>query len=517
MTTETTPGTDVLDVLIIGAGISGIGAAHYLKTEHPDKSFTILESRHTLGGTWDLFKYPGLRSDSDLHTFGFGFKPWMDNQAIADADRIIDYLTEAADDDGLTEKIRFHRRAVGADWNTADQAWHVTVTNTDPSAVATEGEDAPTELIRARWIFAGTGYYNYDEGFTPDFPGKERFTGQIIHPQHWPEDLDYSGKKIVVIGSGATAVTLVPSMTDDAAHVTMLQRTPTYVIPLPREDAVANVLKKVLGADLGYKLSREKNILQQRVMYELCQHFPTPMRAVIRGTNKAMLGRDFPLDPHFNPPYNPWDQRLCVVPDGDMFRALKRGDASIVTDRITTFTEKGILLESGRELEADIIVTATGLNLQMFGGMDLAVDGEPVVLKDAVAYRGVMLSGLPNLAMALGYTNSSWTLKVDMLCRYWCRMLDHMDAHGYTSVRPEVPAGLETRPLLDFGAGYVKRALDGLPKQGTEKPWTMSMSVYTDRGQLDRGPVDDEFLTYSAAPAQAPAETDAAPTSPATV
>ncbi|MEZ5212693.1 flavin-containing monooxygenase [Gordonia sp. (in: high G+C Gram-positive bacteria)] len=488
MTTDTNAG--ILDVLIIGAGISGIGAAHYLTTEHPERSFEILESRHTIGGTWDLFKYPGIRSDSDLHTFGFGFKPWTDNQSIADADRILDYLREAVNDDDLTGKIRLHRRAIGADWSTEDQAWHVAVADTD------KGEDGATELIKARWIFAGTGYYNYDEGFTPDFPGAERFTGQIVHPQHWPEDLDYRGKRVVVIGSGATAVTLIPSMTDDAEHVTMLQRTPTYVIPLPREDVIANAFKKVLGAERGYRLSREKNILQQRVMYELCQRFPKPMRAVIRGTNKAMLGKDFPLDPHFNPPYNPWDQRLCVVPDGDMFSALKRGDASIVTDRIATFTEKGILLESGRELEADIIVTATGLNLQMFGGMDLAVDGEPVELNDCVAYRGVMLSGLPNLAFAIGYTNSSWTLKVDMLCQYWCRMLTYMDAHDYTSVRAVPKPDMETRPLLDFGAGYVQRALSGLPRQGVDKPWTMSMSVYADRSQLDRGAVDDEFLAY---------------------
>lgn len=487
---STSPRTEILDVLIIGAGISGIGAAHYLTAEHPDKTFEILESRHAIGGTWDLFKYPGLRSDSDLHTFGFGFKPWMDNQAIADADRILEYLNEAVADDDLTGKIRFHRRAIGADWSSSDQAWHVAVADTE------KGDDAPTELVKARWIFAGTGYYNYDEGFTPDFPGTERFAGQIVHPQHWPEDLDYTGKKVVVIGSGATAVTLIPSMTDDAEHVTMLQRTPTYVIPLPREDAIANVMKKVLGPKLGYKLSREKNILQQRFVYEAAQRFPRPVKAIIRGTNRAMLGKDFPLDPHFKPPYNPWDQRLCVVPDGDMFSALRRGDASIVTDRIKTFTEKGILLESGQELEADIIVTATGLNLQMFGGMSLALDGEPVDLADTVAYRGVMLSGLPNFAFAIGYTNSSWTLKVDMLCQYWCRVLQHMDARGYSSVRAVPNPGMETRPLLDFGAGYVQRALARLPKQGTVKPWTMSMSVYADRSQLNRGPVDDQFLVY---------------------
>lgn len=494
MTTETSTG--VYDVLIIGAGISGIGAAHYLTAEHPEKSFVMLESRHTIGGTWDLFKYPGLRSDSDLHTFGFAFKPWTDNQAIADAPRILDYLNEAVDDDRLREKIRFHRRAVAADWHSDEQTWHVSVTDT-------EHPDAAPEIVKARWIFSGTGYYDYDQGFAPEFPGADDFGGQIIHPQHWPEDLDYTGKRVVVIGSGATAVTLVPSMVDDAEHVTMLQRTPTYVIPLPREDAVANVMKKVLGPKRGYRLSREKNILQQRVVYELCQRFPRAARAVIRSTNRAMLGRDFPMDPHFNPPYNPWDQRLCVVPDGDMFRALKRGDASIVTDRIETFTETGIRLAGGTELPADIIVTATGLNLQMFGGMTLALDGEPADLTRSVAYRGMMLSGLPNFAMAIGYTNSSWTLKVDMLCQYFNRVLTHMDEHGYTSVRAVPDPDMELRPLLDFSAGYVQRALDGLPKQGTVDPWKMSMSVYADVRLIRKGPVDDEFLVYEHAAAPA--------------
>ncbi|GAA4748594.1 NAD(P)/FAD-dependent oxidoreductase [Gordonia alkaliphila] len=488
MATETP--TDLLDVLIIGAGISGIGAAHYLTTELPEKTFAILESRHTAGGTWDLFKYPGIRSDSDLHTFGFEFKPWTDKQAIADAPRILDYLHEAIDDDQLADKITYHRRAVSADWHTDEAAWHVTVRRTDDDA-------AEPEIIKARWIFAGTGYYDYEQGFSPDFPGRERFTGQIVHPQHWPEDLDYRGKRVVVIGSGATAVTLVPSMTDQAEHVTMLQRTPTYVIPLPREDAIANAMKKVLGPRRGYRLSREKNILQQRVVFELCQRFPRLARRVIRGTNKAMLGKDFPLDPHFNPPYNPWDQRLCVVPNGDMFTALRRGAASIVTDRIASFTETGILLESGAELAADIIVTATGLNLQMFGGMTFARDGVDVDLTDSVSYRGMMLSGLPNFAMAIGYTNSSWTLKVDMLCQYFVRMLAHMDRNGYTSVEAVPDPAMELRPLLDFGAGYVQRALDGLPKQGAVDPWKMSMSVYADVRLIRRGPVDDEFLHYA--------------------
>ncbi|MBM7366674.1 flavin-containing monooxygenase [Gordonia hydrophobica] len=479
-----------LDVVILGAGISGIGAAHYLTVEHPGRRFAILESRADLGGTWDLFRYPGIRSDSDLHTFGYEFKPWMDPQAIADAPRILDYLREAVADDALESKIAFNRRAVAADWSDEQQLWTLTVRHTDT------GE---TSQVTARWVFAGTGYYNYDEGFTPEFAGRDDFTGQIIHPQHWPEDLDYRGKKVIVIGSGATAVTLVPSMAGDAEHVTMLQRTPTYVIPLPREDAIANAMKKVLGAERGFALSRQKNIWQQRFFYNFCQRYPKLARTVIRRTNAALLPRDFDLDTHFNPPYNPWDQRLCVVPDGDLFKALKKGTASIETGRIKRFVANGVELEDGTVLNADIVVTATGLNLQLFGGLELHRNGVAIDLADTVAYRGAMLSGVPNWTLAIGYTNSSWTLKIGMLCEYLCRMLTHMDEHGYASVEAVPTPGMPTRPLLDFGAGYVKRALDRLPKQGTEAPWTMTMAVAADVKQLRNGAVDDQFLTYRTA------------------
>lgn len=483
-----------LDVLIIGAGISGIGAAHYLRTAHPDKSFTILESRDAAGGTWDLFRYPGIRSDSDLHTFGFAFKPWTDEQAIADAPRILKYLREAIAEDHLDEHIRYQRRAVAVDWSSADQLWHVTVRHTDTEE---------TEILTARWIFASTGYYNYDEGFTPVFPGRENFTGQIVHPQHWPEDLDYRGKKVVVIGSGATAVTLVPAMARDTEHVTMLQRTPTYVVPVPRKDAIANRMKRVFGAERGYQLSRQKNILQQRVVFEICQRFPDQARSLIRWTNASRLPDDFDVDTHFNPPYQPWDQRLCAVPNGDMFKSVSRGDASVVTDRIATFTENGILLESGKELEADIIVTATGLNLKLFGGMEISRDGTPVDLASTVAYRGVLLSGIPNFAMAIGYTNSSWTLKIEPICEYFCRMLAHMDARGYASVEAKPDASMETRPMFDLTAGYVLRSLDQLPKQGPEAPWHTTMSVAADNKQLRKGSVDDRFLHYQRLPVSA--------------
>ncbi|MFT3899538.1 MAG: NAD(P)/FAD-dependent oxidoreductase [Gordonia sp. (in: high G+C Gram-positive bacteria)] len=479
------------DVVIIGAGISGIGAAHYLRTEHPEKSFTIIESRDQIGGTWSLFKYPGLRSDSDLHTFGYEFKPWTDSQAIADAPRILDYLNEAIADDNLEEAITFNRRVVAANWSEDKQVWELTVAPTDSKKKA--------ETVTARWVFAGTGYYNYDQGFQPEFPGEKSFQGEIIHPQHWPEDLDYTGKKVVVIGSGATAVTLIPSMSRDTDHITMLQRTPSYIIPLPREDVIANTLKKTLGDKRGYKVSRQKNILQQKVMYQFCQRFPKLARKAIRQVNASQLPKDFDVDTHFNPPYNPWDQRLCVVPDADLYKEVRAGRASIVTANIKTFDATGIELTDGSHLDADIIVSATGLNLQLFGGMELSIDGKPVDLSEAVAYRGAMLSGIPNFMLAIGYTNSSWTLKIGLLCEWFCRVLTHMDADGYTSVRPIAPKGMDTRPLLDFDAGYVKRALHMLPKQGTVDPWKTTMAVSHDVKNLRKGAVDDGFLLYEKA------------------
>ncbi|ROZ88615.1 NAD(P)/FAD-dependent oxidoreductase [Gordonia sp. OPL2] len=487
MTSPTT--TDRVDVLIVGAGISGIGAARYLRTEHPTKSFAIVEARSTSGGTWDLFRYPGIRSDSDLHTFGYAFKPWTDKQAIADAPRILDYLHETIDENELTDHIRFDHKVVSAAWSSDDARWQVEIDRTDT------GERV---RVSAGWIFCGSGYYDYDQGFSPEFAGRERFRGQIVHPQHWPEDLDYAGKRVVVIGSGATAVTLLPAMADDAEHVTMLQRTPTYIIPLPREDAIANTLKKVLGDERGYALTRQKNVAQQRLLFELCQRFPSVARRMIRKINESQLPEGYPVDKHFNPPYNPWDQRLCVVPDSDLFRTIRKGKASIVTDRIAEFTENGILLESGEELEADIIVTATGLNIKIIGGIELTVDGRPVSLPDTVVYRGMMLSGIPNFALAIGYTNASWTLKIGLLCEYFCKLLGYMDAHGHDSVWPVADPAMPIRPLLDFGAGYVQRALATLPKQGEKAPWVMSMSYYADRRVL-RGDVADENLHFARA------------------
>lgn len=478
-----------VDVLIIGAGISGIGAAYYLQQEHPSKSYTILEARGATGGTWDLFRYPGIRSDSDLHTFGYAFKPWESDKAIAGADAILAYLRETAAENGIDRKVRLHHKVLAAAWSSDDALWVVDVERSDT------GERL---AISCRWLFCAGGYYRYDEGFTPRFEGAERFGGQIVHPQRWPEDLDYTGKRVVVIGSGATAVTLVPAMAETAAHVTMLQRTPTYILPIPSEDAIANLLRRILPRDQAHAITRRKNIAMQRATWLLCQRYPRTARRLIRYINTKQLPEGYPVDEHFNPPYDPWDQRLCVVPDADLFKAIRSGRASVVTDRIETFTERGIKLKSGLELEADIIVTATGLNLQAFGGIALTVDGAPVHLPDKVTFKGMMLSGVPNFAFAIGYTNASWTLKIGLLCKHFCRLLAYMDANGHTICRPELsePA-MPTRPLLDFAAGYVQRSIDEFPRQGDRGPWLASTDYYSDARMLKEDSVEDKDLRFS--------------------
>ncbi|WP_155769562.1 flavin-containing monooxygenase [Mycobacterium asiaticum] len=479
-------GIEHVDVLIVGAGISGIGAAYYLQREHPGRSYAILEARGATGGTWDLFRYPGIRSDSDLHTFGYEFKPWRDDHAIATADKILAYLRETAAENDIDRNIRFHHKVHSASWSSADARWIVDVERSDVGA---------RTQISANWLFCAGGYYRYDEGYTPHFEGRDRFTGRIVHPQHWPEDLDYTGKNVVVIGSGATAVTLLPALAERAGHVTMLQRSPTYIMPVPSKDAFANAAKKLLGDKLGYALARRKNIGQQRAVYQFCQRYPALAKKIIRNVNAKRLPDGYPVDEHFSPAYNPWDQRLCAVPDSDLFRAIRNGSASVVTDRIATFTENGILLESGREIDADIIVTATGLNLQVFGGMSLTVDGEQVNLPDHVAYKGMMLSDVPNFAYAIGYTNSSWTLKVGLLCEHFCRLLSHMDANGLDTARPVLSdPDMATRPLLDFAAGYVQRSVDLLPRQGAGRPWLTSMSYHSDVKLLRNDSVVDTAL-----------------------
>jgi monooxygenase len=466
-------------------------AGRYLTTELPATSFAVLEARAASGGTWDLFRYPGIRSDSDLHTFGYEFKPWRDEQSIADAPRILAYLRETITENGLDAHIRYHHRVLAASWSTADARWTVDVERTDT------GERLQ---LSAGWLFCAGGYYRYDEGFTPVFPGRERFRGPIVHPQHWPEDLDYAGKRVLVIGSGATAVTLVPAMAETAGHVTMLQRTPSYVLPVPRNDALADRLRALLGEERAFALTRRKNIARGIGIWKFCQKYPKAARRLIRWVNTKQLPEGYPVDEHFNPPYDPWDQRLCAVPDGDLFRAIRNGTADVVTDRIETFTENGVLLASGRELEADVIVTATGLNVQAIGGISLTVDGEPVHLPDTVAYKGMMLSGVPNFALAIGYTNSSWTLKIGLLCEHFCRLLAYMDAHGYDVARPEPSdPDMPTRPFLDFAAGYIQRAVDQLPRQGDRMPWLTSMSYSSDVKLLRADSVTDPELHLSRA------------------
>ena len=480
-----------LDVLIVGAGISGIGAAYYLQRDRPGTSYAILEARGATGGTWDLFRYPGIRSDSDLHTFGYEFRPWTAEQSIAGAESILDYLRETAGEYGIDREVRLHHKVLGASWSSDQARWTVEVERTDT------GEHT---RLSCTWLFTACGYYRYDQGYAPHFEGSDRFQGEIVHPQHWPEALDTAGKRVVVIGSGATAVTLVPALAETAAHVTMLQRTPSYILPIPSVDPLTKLARRFLPDDKAHALMRRKHIAQQRLVYWFCQRFPNAARRFIRWTNAQQLPDGYPVDEHFNPPYDPWDQRLCLVPDGDLFQAISDGSASVVTDHIEAFTERGVRLESGQELEADVIVTATGLNLLPFGGIELTVDGEPVHLPDTVVFKGLMLSGVPNFCGAIGYTSASWTLKIGLLCEHFTRLLAYMDERGYTVCRPELddPA-MPTRPLLDFDAGYVKRSLDQIPRQGDRFPWLMPVDYHTDAKVLRTGRVDDEHLHFSTA------------------
>jgi len=483
-----------LDVLIVGAGLSGIGAAWHLQDRLPGKSYAILEAREDLGGTWDLFRYPGIRSDSDMHTLGYRFRPWTASKSITDGDSILDYVRRTASDHGIDERIRFGQRVVAANWSSADSRWTV-----DVERVGT-GE---TDRLTCDFLWACSGYYRYDEGYTPEFEGIDRFPGPVVHPQHWPEDLDYEGKRVVVIGSGATAVTLVPAMAEKAAHVTMLQRSPTYIASLPAEDAIANGLRRVLPDRAAYAIVRWKNVLIQSAFFHLSRRRPEAVKRFIRKGVERALPPDYDVDKHFKPRYNPWDQRLCLVPDGDLFRALSKGSASVVTDKIAGFTERGIELESGEELEADVIVTATGLNLLFLGGVELAVDGEQPDIPRTMTYKGMMLSGVPNFAFTVGYTNASWTLKADLTSEYVCRLLAHMGAHGYRKCVPEIndPSVVE-QPLLDFTSGYVLRSLDRFPKQGSREPWKLRQNYVFDIRTIRRGPIDDGTMQFSSGASQ---------------
>jgi monooxygenase len=483
-----------VDVLIVGAGLSGIGAAHHLRAAFPHRTYTILEARDAIGGTWDLFRYPGVRSDSDMHTLGYRFRPWTDPKAIADGPSILRYVRDTAAEAGIDRHIRFGHRVVRASWSSADARWTVSAVHNGQSVTLT-----------ARFLYLCSGYYHYDAGHAPDFPGSERFQGTVVHPQHWPADLDHAGKRVVVIGSGATAVTLVPALAETAEHVTMLQRSPTYILALPAVDKLANSLKRVLGARRGYFLTRWKNVLLGTLIYQLSRRRPAVIKAMIRKAAVRQLPDGYDVDTHFKPRYQPWDQRLCLVPDGDLFATIRAGRATIATDEVESFTETGIALRSGKSLDADVIVTATGLRLLAFGGIELAVDGRAVELPKTMAYKGMMLSGVPNLAFTIGYTNASWTLKADLVSEYVIRLLRHMDAHGYDQCAPanDDPSVAE-RPLLDFAAGYVLRSIDEFPRAGSRAPWQLGMSYAHDVVRLRHGRVDDPEMSFTRRPARVP-------------
>jgi monooxygenase len=483
---------DHVDVLIVGAGLSGIGAACHLKQRCPDRTFTIIEARGAIGGTWDLFRYPGIRSDSDMFTLGYSFRPWTRPESIAEGTAIRAYIQDTAREHGVADSIRFHHRVESATWSSEQARWTVRARRTDTSEPV---------VVTCSFLFACTGYYRYDEGYTPQFPGTERFAGRIVHPQHWPEDLDHTGKRVVVIGSGATAVTLVPAMAEKAAHVTMLQRSPSYVVSLPSTDPIADSLRRRLPAKAAYPLARWKNVLLGMVSFQLSRRAPGVMKALLRKGAVAKLPEGYDVQTHFGPRYNPWDQRLCVAPDGNLFDAISSGRVSVVTDQIDTFTEGGVRLASGAELAADVIVTATGLNLLAIGGLTLNVDGVDVDLGRTVAYKGVMLSGIPNFAMTIGYTNASWTLRADLICGYVCRLLNHMDRRGYQVCTPVAPPSAELAPLINLTSGYVRRGSDAMPKQGSSAPWRVYQNYLRDVRMLRRGPVQDEGVRFSRAPA----------------
>jgi cation diffusion facilitator CzcD-associated flavoprotein CzcO len=495
--------TEHFDVLIVGAGLSGIGCACALTQSFPDLRIGLIEARNRIGGTWDLFRYPGIRSDSDLYTFSYDFKPWTKHDAIASGGDILDYLDETVAEYDLQQKITFSHRVVGANWNSAEAMWEVSVQSTlDP--------EAQPQKLRCRWLYGASGYYDYDEGFSPTFKNQNDFAGQIVHPQHWPQDLDYAGRRIVMIGSGATAVTLLPELAQRAAHVVQVQRSPTYVVARPKSDKLALLTNRLLPAAWAHRLNRYRYILFQRYTYLFCQRFPKLARRLIRSHTRKHLPAAYPVDVDFNPPYDPWDQRLCAAPDGDFFDAISNGSASICTAGVDSFTKDGVRLSNGQTLEADIIITATGLKLRLFGGIDLRIDGDQINTAGRYVYKGLMLDGVPNFCFAVGYTNSSWTLKVGLLNDHFCRVLRHMQDRDLNVCVPRKPtAPMPSRPLLDFGAGYVKRAIPFLPKQGDRYPWQMTFSYFSDAKLFRRGRVDAPELQFSSVP-RAPSESSAA-------
>jgi len=492
MTTRTSPlsVTEHLDVLVVGAGLSGIGAGYHLQRHCPKKSYAILEGRACLGGTWDLFRYPGVRSDSDMYTLGYSFRPWRDAKAIADGSSILEYVRDTAREHGIDQKIRFNHRVKHASWSSDEALWTLEAETTSGPARFT-----------CNFLFLCSGYYSYEAGYTPEFEGAGRFLGRIVHPQKWTDDIDYAGKRVVVIGSGATAVTLVPELAKQAAQVTMLQRSPTYIVARPAEDAIANWLRRHFPAKFAYGVTRWKNVLLGMLFFNLCRRSPERMKQRLLQLVKYQLGESCDVDRHFTPRYNPWDQRLCLVPNGDLFKALRKGKASVVTDHIETFTEQGLKLRSGAELPADLIVTATGLNLQVLGNLALTVDGKAVEPARLMSYKGMMYSDVPNLATAFGYTNASWTLKCDLTCEYVCRLLNFMDKRSYRQCTPrnEDPS-ITATPWIDFTSGYVQRSIEQLPKQGSQAPWRLYQNYAIDLLNLRFAAVDDGVMRFSSPP-----------------
>jgi monooxygenase len=479
-----------VDVLIVGAGLSGIGAAYHLKKHCPGKTYAILEGREAIGGTWDLFRYPGIRSDSDMYTLGYSFKPWKAAKAIADGPSILSYVRETARENDVDRHIRFKHLVKRASWSTETATWTVEAEH-----------DGQIVRFTCGFLYMCSGYYRYSAGYTPDFAGSDRFQGRIVHPQHWPQDLDYAGKQVVVIGSGATAVTLVPEMAKTAGHVTMLQRSPTYVVSRPAEDGLANWLRTKLPPMAAYGFTRWKNVLLSMLFFNLARKKPEKTKERLIGLVRDQLGPDYDVETHFTPRYNPWDQRLCLVPDADLFDSIKAGSSSVVTDHIETFTENGILLKSGRTLPADVIVTATGLQLQLLSGMEIVVDGVVANLAQSMSYKGMMFSDVPNLASAFGYTNASWTLKADLTSEYVCRLLNHMDRVGADWCAPRLDGAIETAPWLDFSSGYVTRSMDQFPKQGLRKPWKVHQNYALDLVALRFGKMDDGVMAFGKAAA----------------
>ena len=485
--TESQPGSVDVDVLIVGAGLSGIGAAWYLQQHCPDRSFAILEGRGAIGGTWDLFRYPGVRSDSDMYTLGYAFRPWTEAKAIADGPSILQYVRDTANEAAIDRHIRFHHHVKRASWSSEPPRWTVEAERQD------NGE---TVTLTCRWIHMCSGYYDYAEGHLPEFAGRDAYQGEFFHPQFWPEGLDYTGKRVVVIGSGATAVTLVPEMAKAAAHVTMLQRSPTYVVSRPAEDRVANWLRKKLPARTAYGIVRWRNVLMQLFFFQLSRRRPAMIKKqILKGVRDA-LGPEYDVGKHFTPSYNPWDQRLCLVPDSDLFEAIKSGKAEVVTDTIDTLTPDGIRLRSGEELKADVIVAATGLKIQLMSDVEFSVDGAVQRLNETLTYKGLMFSDVPNLSYSFGYTNASWTLKADLTSAFVCRLLNQLRDRGCQIAVAHRDPGVAEAPFLDFSSGYVQRAAAILPKQGATKPWKLNQNYALDMAALKLGKLDDGVMKF---------------------